>query len=72
MIPTLEPKQCSFCTSNIKNIDFKDADALKRFLSVRAKILPRRKTAVCARHQRKLATAIKRARQAAILPYVTH
>ncbi|MBI2038748.1 MAG: 30S ribosomal protein S18 [Candidatus Niyogibacteria bacterium] len=70
MIPT-ESKQCYFCTSNIKNIDFKDAETLKRFLSVRAKIMPRRKTAVCARHQRKLANAIKRARQAAILPYVS-
>ncbi|MBI1957476.1 MAG: 30S ribosomal protein S18 [Candidatus Niyogibacteria bacterium] len=71
MIPA-ESKQCYFCTSNIKNIDFKDAETLKRFLSIRGKILPRRKTAVCAKHQRKLANAIKRARQAAILPYVSY
>ena len=66
-----ESKQCYFCTSNIKEIDYKDAETLKRFLSIRAKILSRRKTAVCAKHQRKLATAVKRARQAAILPYVS-
>jgi len=64
-------KQCHFCTSNIKNIDYKDAELLRRFLSIRAKILPRRKTSVCALHQRKLAEAIKRARQASILPYVS-
>lgn len=64
-------KQCYFCTSNIKVIDYKDTELLKRFLSPRAKILPRRKTAVCAKHQRKLARAIKRSRQMAILPYTT-
>lgn len=63
-------KQCYFCTSNIKIIDYKDSELLRRFLSPRSKILARRKTAVCAKHQRKLARSVKRARQMAILPYI--
>ncbi|MEK7599077.1 MAG: 30S ribosomal protein S18 [Patescibacteria group bacterium] len=65
-------KQCYFCTSNIKTVDYKDSELLKRFLSPQAKILPRRKTSVCAKHQRKLAKAVKRSRQMALLPFVAH
>ena len=68
----MDSKQCHFCTSNLKNIDYKDAEILKRFLTIRAKIMPRRKTAVCANHQRKLTRAIIGARQAAILPYISN
>ena len=67
-----DKRQCYFCTSNIKAVDYKDTEVLKRFLSPQAKIMARRKTSVCATHQRKLAKAIKRARQLAILPFVTH
>ncbi|MBI2507074.1 MAG: 30S ribosomal protein S18 [Candidatus Niyogibacteria bacterium] len=65
-------EQCYFCTSNIKSVDYKDAEVLKKFLNPQAKIMPRRKTSVCSTHQRKLARAIKRARQMAILPFVAH
>ena len=63
-------KVCVFCTEKITQIDYKDADPLKRLLSERGKILPRRKTGTCAKHQRHLATAVKRARHLALLPYV--
>ncbi len=62
-------KVCSFCVENIDEIDYKDVTRLKRFISERAKILPRRVTGTCAKHQRELTVAIKRARQIAILPY---
>ncbi|MCX7680881.1 MAG: 30S ribosomal protein S18 [Anaerolineae bacterium] len=61
---------CMFCEMNTAHIDYKDAETLKRFLSDRGKILPRRRTGTCARHQRQLATAIKRARHLALLPFV--
>lgn len=62
-------KVCSFCVEKIDTIDYKDVPRLKRFISERAKILPRRVTGTCAYHQRELTTAIKRARHIAILPY---
>lgn len=62
-------KVCSFCVDKIKDVDYKDAGRLKRFLSDRGKILPRRITGNCAGHQRQLTVAIKRARQVALLPY---
>jgi len=65
-------QQCYFCTSNINNVDYKNTEVLKRFLSPQAKILARRKTSVCSTHQRKLARAVKRSRQTALLPYVAH
>jgi small subunit ribosomal protein S18 len=68
----MNEKQCYFCTSNIKAIDYKDTEILKRFLSPQAKILARRKTSVCSKHQRKLAQAVKRSRQMALLPFVAH
>lgn len=64
-------KVCSFCVDKaLSNIDYKDSVKLRRFISERAKILPRRVTGTCAKHQRELTTAIKRARQVALLPYI--
>ena len=60
---------CQFCVDHLKAIDYKDVNRLKRYLSDRAKIEPRRKTGTCARHQRALAAALKRARYLALLPY---
>lgn len=62
-------KVCAFCAGKIAVIDYKDASALRRYLSDRGKIDPRRKTGTCAQHQRMLAVALKRARHIAILPY---
>jgi small subunit ribosomal protein S18 len=62
-------KVCKFCIKKA-TIDYKDAGGLKRFTSDRSKIMPRRITGTCAKHQRELATAIKRARSLALLPYV--
>lgn len=64
-------KVCSFCVDKIDTIDYKDVAKLRRFISERAKILPRRVTGTCARHQRELTVAIKRARHLALLPYVS-
>ncbi|MDW8253949.1 MAG: 30S ribosomal protein S18 [Chloroflexota bacterium] len=62
-------KVCAFCADKNLVIDYKDPSKLRRFLTDRAKIEPRRKTGTCARHQRKLTTAIKRARLLAMLPF---
>jgi small subunit ribosomal protein S18 len=64
-------KVCQFCVDKCQHIDYKDTAKLKRFMSERSKILPRRTTGTCAHHQRQLTEAIKRARQVALLPYVT-
>ena len=64
-------KVCSFCVDKIEHIDYKDLPRLRKYVSERAKIIPRRVTGTCARHQRQLTTAIKRARHLALLPYVT-
>ena len=64
-------KVCQFCVDKATYIDYKDTAKLRRFLSERSKILPRRTTGTCAMHQRQLTEAIKRARQVALLPYVT-
>ena len=64
-------KVCAFCVDKITDIDDKDVPRLRRFLSERGKIIPRRVTGTCARHQRQLTTAIKRARHLAFLPYVS-
>ena len=63
-------KICVFCTDNIDEVDYKDIARLRRHLSERGKIEPRRKLGTCARHQRSVTVAIKRARQIALLPYV--
>ena len=63
--------KCYFCENNYNDIDYKDAQLLHRFISSYGKIAPRKRSGVCAKHQRKLATAIKRARIMALLPFVT-
>jgi small subunit ribosomal protein S18 len=63
-------KFCSLCVDKVEVIDYKDAAKLRHYISERGKIAPRRKTGTCARHQRALALAIKRARHLALLPYV--
>src|SRR6266571_7570030 len=62
-------KVCQFCVDKIKEVDYKDLARLRRFLSERGKIEPRRKTGTCAAHQRSLNVALKRARQLAMLPF---
>ncbi len=65
------PKTCQFCADKSLSIDYKKADMLKRFVTDEGKIRPRRQTGNCARHQRALAGAIKRARHIALLPYTS-
>ena len=62
-------KICAFCADKSKSIDYKDVAKLRRFITERGKIQPRRTSGVCAKHQRQLAMAIKRARVMALLPY---
>jgi small subunit ribosomal protein S18 len=64
------PKFCQFCADKTIDIDYKQVDMLQRFVTEDGKIRPRRQTGTCARHQRLLARAIKRARQIALLPFV--
>ena len=63
-------KPCNFCNNNVPYIDYKDVETLKRFLDPHAKIMNKRKTTVCALHQRKLQTAVKYARHLALLPFL--
>ena len=63
-------KVCAFCVDKVEEINYKDVAKLRRYMSERAKIVPRRVTGTCAHHQRQLTTAIKRARHLALLPYV--
>ena len=60
---------CQFCTNNVEKIDYKDVNTLKKYITERGKILPRRINGNCAIHQRQLTRAIKRARNIALLPY---
>lgn len=62
-------KVCGFCVDKVESIDYKDVARLRRYISERAKILPRRVTGTCARHQRELTVAITRARHLALLPF---
>lgn len=62
---------CYFCQRNISEIDFKETEVLKKFISGLAKIKPKKRTGVCSGHQKKLARAIKRARYLGLLPYTT-
>ena len=64
-------KVCQFCVDKCEYIDYKDIAKLRKFMSERAKILPKRATGTCAKHQRMLTEAIKRARQVALLPYIS-
>jgi len=63
-------KQCFFCSQNVADIDYKETDLLNRFTSSQAKIIDPIHTGTCAKHQRRLARAVKRARFMALLPYV--
>ena len=63
-------KVCQFCVDHMDEIDYKDVAKLKRYITEKGKILPRRQTGTCAEHQRTLTVAIKRAREMALLPYV--
>ena len=65
----IKKKVCAFCADKALVIDYKEADKLKKFVSEKGKILPRRVTGLCAKHQRKVTTEIKRARHIALLPY---
>lgn len=71
MAPHRRKKVCIFCADKVDFIDYKDSAKLKKFISERGKILPRRVSGTCAEHQRELNTAIKRARNMALLPFVT-
>lgn len=64
-------KQCHFCTNNIKEIDYKNTEILKRFTDPFSRIMPKAQTGACAKHQRKLAEAIKQSRFLALIPFVT-
>ena len=64
-------KPCRFCSEKVEHIDYKDLDRIGRYVTERGKILPSRLTGTCAKHQRILTRAIKRARFMALLPYVT-
>ena len=65
------PRVCQFCTDKSVTIDYKQGELLRRFVSEDGKIRPRRQTGTCARHQRELAVAIKRARHLALLPFTS-
>lgn len=63
-------KNCSFCADKVDSIDYKDASKLKRYLTEAGKIIPRRITGTCAKHQRMVSAAVKRAREASVIGYV--
>lgn len=63
-------KNCSFCVDKIDAVDYKDAAKIKRYLTEAGKIIPRRITGTCAKHQRMIAAAVKRAREASVVSYV--
>ena len=63
-------KSCAFCADKIETVDYKDVSKLKRYLSEAGKILPRRVTGTCAKHQRVISLAVKRSREASLIPYV--
>ncbi len=70
--PNVQPKikECYFCLNGLTSIDYKEIRILQKFLSSYAKILPRRRTGLCLKHQRKLALAVKRSRIMALIPFV--
>lgn len=63
-------KPCRLCEDDVEQVDYKDAELLEHYITDRGKILPRRATGACSRHQSQLATAVKRARYLALLPYI--
>lgn len=64
-------KHCLFCVEHERNVDYKDPQTLRRFINQRAKIMPPKRTGACTKHQRLLATAIKRSRYMALIPYIS-
>ncbi len=68
--PLARDKYCYFCVNNVRDIDYKQPQLLRRFMSSYSKIVPTRRSGACKTHQRKLATAIKRARFMALVPYI--
>jgi small subunit ribosomal protein S18 len=69
--PTQKEKRCYFCVNALNEVDYKNASILTKFVSSYGKIAPTRRSGLCAKHQRKVSTAIKRARFMAILPYTS-
>jgi small subunit ribosomal protein S18 len=69
--PLQRARYCFFCVNGIEYIDYKNSELLRRFTSSYAKIVPRKRSGVCSKHQRKLSQAIKRARIMSLLPFVT-
>jgi small subunit ribosomal protein S18 len=67
---TIKPRVCYFCVNGLVDVDYKDTRILQKFLSGYVKILPRRRTGTCLKHQRKLSLAIRRARIMALIPFV--
>lgn len=65
------PRQCAFCVSKVSDVDYKQVDLLRPYVMDRGKIRPRRQTGLCAKHQRRVAQAIKRARHLALVPFIT-
>lgn len=65
----VRPKECQFCTEKNASIDYKNVELLRRFITDESKIRPRRQTGTCAKHQRELAVAVKRARHLALVPF---
>ncbi len=68
--PSGKQRHCSFCKNNINDLDYKDVSILRRYISSFAKIVPRKRSGVCAGHQRELSNAIKRSRIMALIPFV--
>lgn len=68
--PVLKKKYCVFCSENVEEIDYKNVERLRRFMTEKGKIYPRRVSGNCAKHQRQLSRAIKRARYMGLLPYI--
>ncbi|MBT5807676.1 30S ribosomal protein S18 [Candidatus Uhrbacteria bacterium] len=68
--PLQKKRQCYFCYSNLTQIDYKDVNTLRRYLSSFAKIVPRKRSGVCQTHQRKLSNAIKQSRIMALVPFI--
>ncbi len=69
-MPTVQ-KQCHFCTTDARVVDYKDSEVLRGFMSPQSKIQPKRRTGLCSLHQRMLARAIKRAREMGLVPFTT-
>ena len=70
MSKTQTDKHCYFCVNQIENVDWKDVQTLQRFMSHYNRIVPARRTGLCAKHQRKVSRAIKRAREMGLMPFV--